>query len=120
MLGAQVEDQLRQLFHFQGYRLAGEASVAAGNGADITQALRASDGDYEISGSVYRIGGGQTRLEDISLYNESSIRLRTSVNIRAGQTIVLGSAPKQGSAATLFLVVRADADAPADDDGGAA
>jgi hypothetical protein len=117
---ADVEEQLRQLFQFRGYRLAGEATVTATDGAEVVQALRASDGLYEIQGRVYRIGGGQTRLEEVRLVSENGFHLATSVNIRAGQTIVLGSAPKQGSSATLFLTVRAELGEPAGDDGDAA
>jgi hypothetical protein len=117
---ADVEDQLRQLFQFRGYRLAGEATVTATDRAEIVQALRASDGMYEIQSNVYRIGGGQTRLEGVRLVSENGFHLETSVNIRAGQTIVLGSAPKEGSSATLFLTVRAEQGDAAPDDGGAA
>jgi hypothetical protein len=34
--------------------------------------------------------------------------LRTTVNVRPGQTLVLGSSPKMKSAGTLLLAVTAD------------
>jgi hypothetical protein len=110
---AQVEDQLRRLFPFQGYRLAGEATVTATDVTEFEQGLRASDGLFLIRGTVYRAGEEVTRLESVSLTSEDGWRLETSVNVRAGQTIVLGSSPKEGSSATLFLTVRAEEDAAA-------
>ncbi len=50
---AQVEDQLRRLFPFQGYRLAGEATVTATDVTEFEQGLRASDGLFLIRGTVY-------------------------------------------------------------------
>jgi hypothetical protein len=44
------------------------------------------------------------------------VALQTTVNIRPGQTLVLGSSPKDGSTATLFLAVRADLGAVSDAD----
>ena len=75
--------------------------------------LRASDGLFLIRGTVYRAGEEVTRLESVSLTSEDGWRLETSVNVRAGQTIVLGSSPQEGSSATLFLTVRAEEDTAA-------
>lgn len=104
---AEVEEELRKLFQFRGYRLAGEATVTATDVTEISQRLRASDVLYEITGTVFRIGPDVTRLDGISLWSPDGPRLQTTVNIRSGQTIVLGSSPKAGSAATLFLTVQA-------------
>lgn len=38
----------------------------------------------------------------------SSVGLRTTVNTRPGQTLVLGASPKSGSSATLLLTVHAE------------
>lgn len=105
---AEVEDELRKLFQFRGYRLAAEAFVSATDGSEIRQGMNATDGIYEISGDVYRVAPGVMRLEGISLWAENGQGLETTVNIRPGQTIVLGSSPKEGSTATLFLTVRAE------------
>jgi len=105
---AEVEEQLRKLFQFTGYRLAGEATLTASDMTEIGQQMRSTDGIYEITGEVYRLGPDVTRLEGISLWSERGTRMETSVNIRSGQTMVLGSSPKDGSSATLFLTVRAE------------
>jgi hypothetical protein len=105
---AAVEEELRSLFQFRGYRLAGEATLTATDMTEIGQLLGASDGLYRISGSVYRLGPDVTRLEGISLSGRDGTRLETTVNIRSGQTIVLGSSPTGGSTATLLLTVRAE------------
>ncbi len=52
---------------------------------------------------------GTIRLEHVSLFGRNSgTGLETTVNIRPGQTLVLGSSPKEGSTATLLLTVRAE------------
>lgn len=107
---AQVEDELRKLFQFQGYRLAGEATVTATHAAEFRQGLRSSDELFELRGALYRAGGQAVRLSEVSLTGEDGWSLETSVNIRPGQTIVLGSQPKGQSGATLFLTVRAQAE----------
>ena len=109
---AEVEAELRKIFQFQGYRLAGEATVAVTNEASIAQRLAGSDAIYAVEGRVYWVQGGLVHLEDIGLQRESYGEiLRTSVNLRPGQTLVLGSSPKPGSTATLLLTVRAEAEA---------
>ena len=105
---ASVEQELRKLFQFRGYRLAGEATVTATDRTGVRQGLRTSEGLYEISGEVYRLGSDVSRLEGISLWSPDGPGFETTVNIRSGQTMVLGSSPKAGSTATLFLTVRAE------------
>ena len=108
---ATVEDELRGLFQFRGYRLAGEAFVAAANGSTISQRMRVGSSDYSIRGTVYEQATGAIRLEDISLWSqEDQVALETTVTVRPGQTLVLGSSPRGGSSATLFLTVRAASD----------
>ena len=112
---AAVEDELRKIFQFRGYRLAGEAFVSETMGSMVTQALAASDGLYELRAEVYRLAPGLVRLEDVTLLSLSDgLELQTTVNIRPGQTLVLGTSPKDGSTATLRLTVRAEeGDGPA-------
>lgn len=105
---AEVEAELREIFQFRGYRLAGEATVTAADMAGVAQELRTPDATYQITGQIFSIGSDVTRLEDVSLMSGNALHLATSVNVRAGQTIVLGSSSKQDSSATLFLVVRAE------------
>lgn len=118
---ADVEDELRGIFQFQGYRLAAEAILAASDATEISQQLRSPDGLYAITGAVYRLSQEVTRLDEITLWHErSDVVLETTVSIRSGQTIVLGSAPKEGSTATLFLTVRAEPAASVDGNDGPA
>ena len=74
----------------------------------MSQHLTANDGMFQVTGSVYRMDPTLIRLEEIVLWDEGEPRLQTTINIRPGQTIVLGSSPKRGSSATLFLTVRAE------------
>ncbi len=111
-----VEVELRKVFQFRGYRLAAEAFVTATDGSDIGQLMQGADEIYEITGHVNWVGPGTVRLSGVRLSAQSSGRgLETTVNIRPGQTLILGSSPKDGSTATLLLTVRAEA---ADDAGG--
>jgi hypothetical protein len=103
---ADVEDELRKLFRFQGYRLAGEATVVAADFANVEQLIRAGDDLYSLNANVSRVGPDATRLQDVSLVGRG-VQLTTSMNVRPGQTVVLGSSPRSGDTATLFLTVRA-------------
>ena len=104
-----VEVELRKIFQFRGYRLAGEAFVTATDGSEIGQQMRGTDQVYEISGQVQWVRPGTVRLENVGLYPQGlPPQLRTTVNIRPGQTLILGSSPKDGSTATLLLTVRAE------------
>lgn len=106
---AAVEAELRKIFHFRGYRLAGEATVAATNNASVDQRMAGTDAQFAVMTDVSWVQGGMIHLENVTLRTEDEGDiLRTSVNLRPGQTLVLGSSPKQGSSATLLLTVRAD------------
>lgn len=120
---AEVEEELRRVFQFRGYRLAGETLVTATDASNLQQELRSADGDYLITvGNVYSTAPGVVRLDEITLWapdgegRSKRPALQTTVNIRPGQTLVLGSSPKDGSTATLFLAVRADLGAVSDVD----
>lgn len=103
---AEVEDELRKLFRFQGYRLAGEATVVAADFADVHQLIRAGDDAYSLDVNVSRVGPDGTRLQNVTLVGRG-VELSTSVNVRPGQTVVLGSSPRVEDTATLFLTVKA-------------
>lgn len=75
--------------------------------------LRAGDARYSLTAHVSRVGPGATRLQDVSLVGRD-VQLGTSVNVREGQTVVLGSSPRRDGTATLFLTVRALAPAERD------
>lgn len=103
---AGVEEELRSIFQFEGYRLAGEAFVSAANGSSVEQGLGA---EHAVSASISFVSAGTVRLEGVQLYSyEDGSRLTTTVNIRRGQTLVLGSASRVGEDVTLLLTVRAE------------
>ncbi len=106
---ASVEEELRKVFQFQGYRLAGEALVTATDGSNIGQALAGTDGAYYVEGRVRWVQSNTIRL-DVSLDSRvgDGAALNTTVNVRPGQTLVLGTSSKRGSTATLLLTVTAN------------
>lgn len=107
---ADVEAELRQAFPFEGYRLVGEAVIAVTDRSEMSQLLGTADGGpWKVSGAVERGPGGVVRLHDVELIGDvwGSV-LETTVNVRLGQTLVLGSTPRPGGTSTLFLTVRAE------------
>jgi len=108
---ADVEAELRKVFQFRGYRLGGEAVVTATDGSRIEQALAGSDGFYSVEAIVYWAQADLIRLENVSLASRGpgGAGLTTTVNIRPGQTLVLGSSSRYDSPNTLLLTVSAEA-----------
>ena len=106
---ADVVTQLRSVFQFRGYRLAGEAVVTATDNSEVEQRIRAADGEFMVTAEAHRMGASTIRLEEVVLWSDPGTPvLRTTVNVRPGQTLVLGSSPRPGSTATLLLTVRAE------------
>ena len=106
---ADVETELRKLFQFHGYRLAAEAMLTVTDGSEISQTLSGSDGVYLVTGQAEWRSGGATALREIRLWRgHDDVLLQTSVTVRPGQTLVLGTSPKAGSTATLLLTVHAE------------
>lgn len=106
---AAVEEQLRSVFQFGGYRLVGEALVSASDRSQVMQTMQGANGDARIEGIVYRVGADRLRLEDVSLsLSGRGEVLRTTVNVRPGQTLILGSSPRPGATSTLLLTVKAE------------
>jgi len=107
---AEVEEELRKIFQFGGYRLAGEAMIFATDGAQFAQAIRVGAEDYSLRGGVSRLSQGAIRLENVSICClAGGGGLETSAVVRPGQTLVLGSSPGEGgSSTTLLLTVRAE------------
>jgi len=105
---ADVETELRKLFQFAGYRLAAEATLTATDGSEINQTLSGSDGQYQVTGDVAWQSGGTTQLHVRLWGGHSDVLLETTVNVRPGQTLVLGTSPKRGSTATLLLTLHAE------------
>ncbi len=104
-LGVALE-QLERLFDHQGYRLRGEAFfMTDGSEASLSQSFTGSAANT-LTAEVYRSASGVVRLQDVRLWeNDSDVLLNTSINIRPGQTLILGGSPDGGG--TLFLAVEA-------------
>lgn len=111
---AEVTEQLRELFRFDGYRLVGEAVVLAGHGAQIQQSFSGSDWVIQV-GRTRSTSSTSILLEGLELWRGRP-RLETSgINVRVGQTIVIGSASTGEDTGSMILTVTAEsAEAGAD------
>lgn len=85
---AQVEEELRKLFNFDGYRLAARAALQTVEDGYVSQVL--GDRGYEVGGRIHRLDvkdeGGALTMEV-----ELSGLFATTVSIPLGETVVLGS-----------------------------
>jgi hypothetical protein len=117
---ADVEQELRRLFRFEGYDLVAETQVAAIQGTSIRQlvgrgqdeARFLDDPRFLIESSVgeVRVGRENTTLTlDVGLNAQSAgTILETSVTIPAGHSVVLGTGQSPNFEGALILVVRAE------------
>jgi hypothetical protein len=111
---ADVEAVLRQLFRFSGYRLIAEAMTGGNEYSDFSQTAReGEDNFYTIRGVVRKIRtSGDSGSVELTVRLEQAAPawtlLETTVNLRAGQTAVLGNAQATRGAGggTLILTVR--------------
>lgn len=85
---ADIEEELRKLFSFQGYRLAARAALQTVEDGFVSQVL--GDRGYEVAGRIHRLdvdeSGGSLTMEV-----ELSNLFTTTVSIPLGETVVLGS-----------------------------
>ena len=109
----EVVEELRKKLPFDGYSLKGKFSVAVKPDAEFSQSMgTATDGPrivYNFKGGFktnVNIEGGKER-DTLRLRVERGVEpvLETTVGIRPGQTLVLGSVPRPEEA-TLLIVVR--------------
>lgn len=107
---ADIEEPLRQLFRFDGYRLVAEARTAAVEGGSTTQMLREEDRGYGIMARVGRItttgDRGSVELHVELFAREVGSAISTSMTVPVGQTVVLGSAKLNPDSPVLILTVR--------------
>jgi hypothetical protein len=82
--------------------------VQATDGTSVHQSFTGADGRYAVSADVQWANADALRLSDVNLWVDRAPLLETSVNIRPGQTLVLGTTPKQGSTATLLLTLKVE------------
>ena len=110
---AEITEELKSLFQFEGYRLMGEALVTvAGGYMDDQEASQRFLGTEEVfliqlQARVER--PGSVRLNPIRLWmGEQEVILETSVNVRKGQTVVIGGARGWDNSQSYILVVKAE------------
>ena len=107
---AEVEAELRKLFRFEGYRLVAEAFVGGTDGSSMMQEVSgARDERFGIDVEIHQVRGtadSGSVLMEVGLRTIEGSGLRTSVNARTGQTVVLGNAQLGREGGTLILTVR--------------
>jgi hypothetical protein len=82
---------------------------SATDNSSVSQSVP-GDGRYTVSANILWNQSGTITLDAVELKSYDRSLLRTTVNIRPGQTLVLGTAGKLdgGPAVTLLLTVRAE------------
>lgn len=111
---ADVEQELRRLFRFEGYDLVAETQVAAIQGTGIRQLVGDEGGEsqFMIQTGVTEVRAGDestTLTLDVGLTaNRAGTILETSVTIPAGHSVVLGTGKTPDFDGALILVVRAE------------
>lgn len=116
---ADVVAELRSLFRFQGYRLAGEAMVPiAGGNQDrqsFSQRFLGVDNPVTVEADARIQRDGTVRLDPVQLRDTWNQLMAATVNITPGQTIVIGgtqatdfSSGTSGSDRIIILTVRAE------------
>lgn len=108
---ADVEAALREVLRFDGYRRVAEAVVHAVEDTELRQALI---GDaYTIHANVFEVrqsATNRTARLGVMLWQGSSRRpLDTTINVRDGQTMVVGTATGQ-EGQPIILIVQASID----------
>ncbi len=118
---AEVEEELRKLFRFAGYRLVAQGSVTGLEQSHVNQKMFTQDPDnqsrarlmfsfYDIDASIGKVSsGGESGMVELEvrLVGNSSVLFNTSVVLGIGNTIVLGTLQLPGDQA-LILTVRAE------------
>ena len=117
---AEVVEELRGLFRYQGYRLLGEAvvPVAGGNRGrqQFSQGFLGVENPIKVEASVNFLRTGNIRLDPVELSDTWDKLMTTSVIISPGQTIVLGGVQartemidgRRSGRTVLILTVRAE------------
>jgi hypothetical protein len=111
-----VESALRRLFKFEGYRLLADAMLGGVEGSEVMQGMGGGNRDFHIQAQIRDVrgsGNGGTVRFEVRLF-ESSLGtiFETTANVRAGQTMVLGSTRPNPQRETLILAVRPEVITP--------
>jgi hypothetical protein len=109
---AEVEEALRQLFRFDGYRLVGEVMVHGTEGNQVSQEFDVPDlGPSAIEAMIRDVrtdsSGGSVQLE-MRFHAGSRTVFGTTVRVRAGQTAVLGRTPSSVGSQNIILAVKTE------------
>lgn len=108
---AEVEEELRRLFRFDGYRLAAEAYLGGSEGSSIEQVIggdRNTAPQWLLSARIHEVrarGDSGIILMTVGVRSPIGGGMETSLNARSGQTVVVGNAELRQGAGTLILVV---------------
>ena len=104
-----VVSELRDLFRFDGYRLVDTAllNTASSGGAQALARLAGGEhGDFQVSVYVTQTESPETVRVSVELVSyEEGQTMEATVNVRDGQTLVLGST-RTSSDAALILIMR--------------
>jgi len=106
---AEVETELRKLFRFSGYSLAGEAYISGGANSAVEQGVGDDNALYHIAveiGEVRSLGDSGFVSLNVNLRGAYGGGLMTRINAREGQTVVLGNARLARARGTTILTVR--------------
>ena len=110
---ADVVEELRGLFRFEGYRLLGEAvvSVAGGTqeGQEFRQSFLGTEETFLVEAGARVQRPGTVRLNPIKFWRGfSDVLLETSVNVSTGQTVVIGGGKAREGGRSFILTVSAE------------
>ncbi|MGD2120764.1 MAG: hypothetical protein PVJ76_03425 [Gemmatimonadota bacterium] len=119
---AEVVEELRSLFRFEGYRLLGEAMAPVAGGyqgqQQFSQRFLGVEYPITIEAAARVMANGLVRLDPVVLSDPWDDLLTATVNIRPGQTLVIGGTQgrtelvegRPTGESTLVLTVRAERD----------
>jgi len=111
-----VESALRRLFKFEGYRLMADAMLGGVEGSGVTQGMGDGNRDFMIEAHIRDVRGsgnsGTVRFEVRLFESNVGTIFETTANVRAGQTMVLGSTRPSPQRETLILAVRPEVITP--------
>ena len=117
---AEVEEELRRLFRFAGYRLVAQGSVTGLEQSHVNQKMFTQDPDnpsrrlmfsvYDVDANIGKVmGGGESGMVEleVQLGGNGSLLFGASVVLGIGNTIVLGTLQLPDNQA-LILTLRAE------------
>ena len=111
---AEVVEELRDLFRFDGYQLLAEAVVGVAGGSregqEFSQNFLGTEDSFSVTARAEVSQPGTIRLDPVELWQEGrEVLLQTSVNLTPGQTVVIGGARARVGGRSLILTVKAEA-----------